>query len=150
MKKRLTEKQAKKELDKRKPEAEKILACKEKTEYVLNAVTDLFDTLKGKSTSIDSLFDNTKTTIELIRSYIKGEYREIPFGLVVSAMAAMIYLISPLDAIPDFIPGIGYLDDIVIITLVFKKGLDIELTKYLEWKTNSNNIPKPNFHRIYT
>jgi uncharacterized membrane protein YkvA (DUF1232 family) len=34
--------------------------------------------------------------------------------------AALIYFISPLDAIPDIIPGLGYLDDIAILAWVIK------------------------------
>jgi uncharacterized membrane protein YkvA (DUF1232 family) len=34
--------------------------------------------------------------------------------------AALIYFISPLDAIPDVIPGLGYLDDIAILAWVIK------------------------------
>ena len=34
--------------------------------------------------------------------------------------AALIYFISPLDTIPDVIPGLGYLDDIAILAWVIK------------------------------
>jgi uncharacterized membrane protein YkvA (DUF1232 family) len=32
--------------------------------------------------------------------------------------AALLYFISPLDAVPDVLPGIGYLDDIVVVSAV--------------------------------
>ncbi|MBM3300547.1 MAG: DUF1232 domain-containing protein [Deltaproteobacteria bacterium] len=33
-------------------------------------------------------------------------------------VAALLYLISPIDAIPDFLPIVGWLDDIAIATAV--------------------------------
>lgn len=31
-----------------------------------------------------------------------------------------IYVVSPIDPIPDFVPGIGYLDELVIVPLVLR------------------------------
>ena len=36
------------------------------------------------------------------------------------ALAALVYFISPFDAIPDFKPVIGYLDDIVVIKMAIE------------------------------
>ena len=33
-------------------------------------------------------------------------------------LAALLYLISPVDVVPDFIPGMGWLDDFVVLGLV--------------------------------
>ena len=43
------------------------------------------------------------------------------------ALASLVYLISPLDAVPDFIPGLGLLDDVSVILLVC--GMLAELIK---------------------
>ncbi len=32
--------------------------------------------------------------------------------------AALLYFISPLDAVPDVLPGIGYVDDLIILSAV--------------------------------
>jgi len=41
-----------------------------------------------------------------------------PFYAKVTALSAIIYLISPIDLIPDFIPVAGYLDDLVIVPIL--------------------------------
>lgn len=41
--------------------------------------------------------------------------RRVPIGARVIAIALAIYLASPLDIIPDFIPVLGVLDDLVVV-----------------------------------
>lgn len=41
----------------------------------------------------------------------------------VPAIAALIYLVSPIDLIPDFIPFAGYLDDLLIVPLLLQLSL---------------------------
>jgi uncharacterized membrane protein YkvA (DUF1232 family) len=38
-------------------------------------------------------------------------------------LAAILYLISPIDLIPDFIPVVGYLDDLVIVPLLINLAI---------------------------
>jgi uncharacterized membrane protein YkvA (DUF1232 family) len=42
----------------------------------------------------------------------------LPRGAKIALAAAMVYLASPFDLIPDFIPLVGYLDDLLIGALV--------------------------------
>ena len=41
----------------------------------------------------------------------------IPIAPRIIALALVIYIASPIDLIPDFIPVIGYLDDILIVVI---------------------------------
>ena len=45
------------------------------------------------------------------------------------AIGALIYMISPVDAVPDFTPIIGLLDDVAVITAAVTK-LASELKRY--------------------
>ena len=60
----------------------------------------------------------------MIRSYVKGDYREVSFKSILLIFAGLIYFINPFDLIGDFIPGIGYIDDISLILWIMKSVED--------------------------
>ncbi|MHC9510397.1 YkvA family protein [Kangiella sp. M94] len=88
---------------------------------------------KAVPKSLKSLWSDIKLLIGVIKDYSSGEYREIPFGTIAVIAAAILYFVSPIDAIPDFIPGIGYIDDAAIIALCLR-GVRKDLEVYKVWK----------------
>jgi uncharacterized membrane protein YkvA (DUF1232 family) len=70
---------------------------------------------KGK---IGEAIDSLRAFIHLIRAYADGSYRVIPIDTMVLITGAVLYFGIPVDAIPDFIPGVGYLDDAGVIAFV--------------------------------
>jgi uncharacterized membrane protein YkvA (DUF1232 family) len=44
--------------------------------------------------------------------------REVPAGAKIALGAVAVYLASPIDLIPDFIPFVGYLDDLLLAAVV--------------------------------
>ncbi len=46
--------------------------------------------------------------------------RSLPTGVRVRMVLLVGYLASPIDLIPDFVPVLGYLDDVVVIALVLR------------------------------
>lgn len=75
------------------------------------------------------------TMISLVRSYSKKEYTEIPLGTIISIIGALIYFLSPIDIIPDSIPGVGHFDDASVI-LACLKWVGDDIKKYEEWRDN--------------
>ena len=49
--------------------------------------------------------------------YLASRDARVPWYAKVLAMAVAAYALSPIDLIPDFIPVLGYLDDIIIVPL---------------------------------
>ena len=41
--------------------------------------------------------------------------RSLPTGVRVRLWALLVYLLSPVDLVPDFLPVIGYADDVVVV-----------------------------------
>ena len=82
-----------------------------------------------KDSAPEKLINAVKLLSEMLRDYIKGEYKQVPWRMLLSIVAALLYVINPLDIIPDFIPGIGWLDDIAVIGLVIS-GMSHDLKDY--------------------
>ena len=104
---------------------------------------DVKETL-GKEDEIKKLFKRVKVLakyfndlceiFELLRDRVAGVYRETPWTTIAALTGALIYVLSPIDLILDFIPGIGFLDDAIVIGLAIRLALP-DLEKYRAWKT---------------
>lgn len=46
--------------------------------------------------------------------------RTLPRGIRVRLVLLLVYLASPIDLVPDFLPVIGYADDVIIVALVLR------------------------------
>lgn len=69
----------------------------------------------------------------LINSYIRGQYTDVPIGTIVGVIGVVMYFVLPIDAIPDFVPGVGYLDDAAVAngSLYLVKN---DLDEYMRWR----------------
>ena len=79
------------------------------------------------------LFQDLKLLIPLIKDYWKGTYRDVSAKSIVIFVVALAYIISPIDLIPDYIIGLGQIDDAVILGLSLY-FLEKDLMKYKQWK----------------
>lgn len=90
---------------------------------------------KGSSQGnrLGKLKDDLKLLQALCLAYWRGEYRAISPKALISVVAGLMYFLSPIDAIPDFIPVFGMLDDIAVLAWVMKT-LDGELSAFRAWR----------------
>ena len=71
--------------------------------------------------------------ISMIRSYITKEYTAISPKVIVSLVAAIIYLLAGKDIIPDKVPVVGYADDLAVFAAAFLVN-EPELNAYSQWR----------------
>ncbi len=62
--------------------------------------------------------DEIGLLISMLKSWVNGEYKEVPWTTLTLCAGALIYFVNPLDAVPDLIPGAGFLDDATVIGFV--------------------------------
>jgi len=99
---------------------------------LLNAVLKLLSDPRVRR-EVGRFFGKIKLFIEMVKEYFQGNYREIPVKTIILITAALIYFVSPADAIPDFLIGIGYVDDISVIAYVFR-ALNEDIESFKTWK----------------
>jgi uncharacterized membrane protein YkvA (DUF1232 family) len=69
----------------------------------------------------------------LVRDYYNGRYRSIPWKSIAAIVGALIYVLNPLDLIPDLILSIGFVDDLGMVALCLKL-VESDLHRYAAWK----------------
>jgi uncharacterized membrane protein YkvA (DUF1232 family) len=82
---------------------------------------------------LSRLLQDFKLLFPLIRDYFKGTYRAVSLKSIIIFLAGLIYIISPFDFIPDYIPGLGQIDDVAILAFCLYL-LEKDLLKYKKWR----------------
>ena len=76
---------------------------------------------------------NLKTMISMAQDFINGNYRAYNRKNIILIIYGLLYLVNPFDLIPDFLIGIGFLDDIYVMKFIIKK-ITKEIDRYNAWK----------------
>ncbi|MCG2580094.1 MAG: DUF1232 domain-containing protein [Marinobacter sp.] len=122
-----TEKSAEKQLN---AEADKV--HRDDLEDLLARQRAIEEKVKG-SGKLDRFSADIKLMFAMIRDYWNGSYRDVPWKSIAAIAGALIYVLNPLDVIPDLLIGIGFLDDAGVVALCLKL-VESDLHRYAAWK----------------
>lgn len=120
-------------------------SAKSKAKDYLNSpdkIHRLIDKAKKKANRRNSplkeFWESLMTCFRLLKAYAKGTYREIPWESLVLILASVIYFVMPIDLIPDFIVGIGLLDDASLLAWAMASFAgDIE--RFVQWEKENKS-----------
>jgi len=82
--------------------------------------------------ALKSVLKNVRVLYALFKDTVNGKYK-LPPASVAMIGGGLLYFILPVDLIPDFIPVIGYLDDLAVLTTIMN-SLNKEIREYRIWK----------------
>lgn len=100
---------------------------------VLNSTKNkIADISKNPSKYMVDTILQAKLACDMLSCYIKKECK-FPWRSVSALLAVLIYFINPFDIIPDFIPGVGYIDDLTALAVAFSL-IKTDLKKYAKEK----------------
>ncbi len=112
--------------------ASRLLANPEKTALLLDSAEE-----KGEhSSSLEAIWDEVLVLIRMIRAYADGRYRKVRWATVLTATAAVVYLVVPTDFIPDFFIGMGMLDDAAVLAWTLR-SIKASLDEFRAWESTA-------------
>jgi len=82
---------------------------------------------------IGHLRSNAHLLIALVRDYRSGRYREVPWWAMAAVGFCLLYVLNPVDVVPDALPLLGQIDDAIVISVCLVL-IDQELQTYKRWK----------------
>ncbi len=105
----------------------------------LNDLVDIANKkARVKQGALDAIWAQFLASIRLLRAFASGSYREIPWSSLALLVTAVVYFVMPIDLIPDFIVGFGFVDDSALLGWTLNT-LKKELDAFLEWEAEHWN-----------
>lgn len=79
--------------------------------------------------------------IDMVKAVARRDYTEISKVSLATIVFTLIYVFSPVDLIPDVVPGVGFLDDAGMVGLCLKFVHDAVMA-YKEWAAKTGGVMK--------
>jgi len=86
-----------------------------------------------RGSKLRRVLEDGKLLLALIRDYWTREYRAAPFWVIGAAAFALLYVLAPIDLLPDALPLVGQIDDVAVVSICMALVRQ-ELVKYEAWR----------------
>jgi len=133
-----TKKQIAKAIEQTRSKAEEYARDPKKAKKLLDDAVKKAKSYQINRGPLAEVWSYLTSLFRLLRAYVKGEYRDIPWGSIVLVIVAIIYFVSPIDLIPDVLPA-GLIDDAAVIAFVVKQ-IKADLDQFLTWEVERVSV----------
>lgn len=106
-------------------------------EVVMNSKEEIADKIIN-SNILKKYSELAKVMFGMLQDYRRGIYSNVPWFTIAAIAFTFLYVLNPFDLIPDFIPGIGYIDDFAVFAFGLR-FIETDLHNYLDWKLDEKN-----------
>jgi uncharacterized membrane protein YkvA (DUF1232 family) len=115
-------------------QAERIIAS---DSSISKLIDEVFLKIGQGSEIFYSLQDSVIALVRMLKAWSKGEYKNISATSIIAVVAALLYFTNPFDMIPDVIPIVGQIDDILVLSYLIKM-LNKEIERFMAWEKENS------------
>jgi uncharacterized membrane protein YkvA (DUF1232 family) len=127
------------EVERKRNKAEDYLRDPEKSKELLDQAIKKANEKEEKKGPLADVWNSMTALFRLLNAYIHKDYTHIPWGSLILVVVAIIYFVSPIDLIPDWIPLGGFIDDAAVIGFVLKQ-INTDLEQFLKWEAVKKSL----------
>ncbi|MDP8306219.1 MAG: YkvA family protein [Candidatus Chlorobium antarcticum] len=131
----------KEQIEAEKGRAEQILKNPGKLQKLIASAISRSTVLTSTS-RVPELTRKIQPLVRMIKCYASKEYRAVPWQTIVMSVTALLYFVTPLDAIADFIPFLGFADDLALITAVLA-SISGDIDSFTLWEQEKADAAEP-------
>lgn len=125
-------------LGKMKSRAKRIVNDHDELKKLLVKTTKKLENAQEDDSLMKKMSDFVKLVMRMITGYLNGSYNDTPWQTIVLLIAGLLYFITPIDAIPDFIPIAGLIDDATVLVWLGKCVRD-DLARFKSWESMNDS-----------
>lgn len=110
--------------------------AKRVTEKDVEEIVEKADTIErrfNRDGPMGRLVEDGQLLLSLIKDCWHKEYRHVPRWTLAAVAFSLLYVLNPMDLIPDVLPGIGLIDDAAVLSLTLLM-VEQDLYDYKAWK----------------
>lgn len=119
-------------------EAEEVLGDASKRQTVIEKAFELCERLSGLPV-VGTYIGDIPKLCAMVSDYASGAYREVPLSTIITVLGVIVYFVSPVDAIPDTIPILGYVDDMSLLRMILNTMHD-DIIRYYTWLLRTQEV----------
>ena len=120
----------KKGLEPYKSIANEYLKDKKKSLGLLNEALQKATTHRS---ALGETWEKLQLLFGVLRDWLNGNYKEMPKRSLLMIILGIVYFVSPIDGIFDYIPFAGFVDDAAVAGFVISQ-VSVDLERYKLWK----------------
>lgn len=113
--------------------AKKVAKDKTRISTVVSNARDKLLRVTQNSEEFQEFRAKIDVLLRMAKSHISGEFKAFSWRTILLIVFGLLYFIAPLDVIPDFLPVLGYSDDVSIVYFIFQKLSD-DISRFHEWE----------------
>lgn len=93
----------------------------------------LGETIARRVSGIAALIKDVPLMIRLVRAWLSGAYHNMSYKNMIIVVAGLLYFLSPIDLVPDFLGVFGFLDDVAILGFILSR-MQAEIAEFRHWE----------------
>lgn len=113
--------------------AKRVATDNKKLGRLISDALKKMETVAGSSETLSDFLFRIKILIRMVKVHVSGSYPSFSVKTILLTTFTLLYFIIPTDVIPDFIPVLGFTDDISILYFIWKL-IDQDVAKFLQWE----------------
>ena len=120
-------------------QAKRMLNKQSQIKELIWKVSQKLKKINGSNKQINELLEHVQLFLRMIKKSLAGEYSGFSHKTLFSLVFGLLYFVTPMDVVPDFIPMLGFSDDLSIVYFIIK-NFKSDIEDFKGWELNRESV----------